>query len=694
MTSRTAARLAWGLCSLAIIGIVTVIPLKIVNGDAFTLNDVTQLLAFASIAAVGAVVASHQPGNPLGWIYCGLAVAAILLGGITSEYARYGLVTHPGSLPFARVAEWLTNWGWVPPLGVLMTFAFLLFPDGHLPSRRWRPVAWVAAAAISAMTVSFALQTVDYTDTLNRHVPNPYSTPGVAAFFDVAREVSALVFIACAILSVASMFVRYRRGGRDERQQLKWLMFAAVVLVLFISLPFEHGNETWTDGLLGVLLAFVPIACGIAILKYRLYDIDVVINRAVVFGALAAFITAVYVGIVVGIGALLGQGDRANAGLQIAATAVVALAFQPVRRAVQGFANRLVYGRRATPYDVMADFSRRMSGTLEVEQALPQMAEVAARGVGATSGRVRLFLPRGDERVVTWPEDAPGSEPTRAIEVRHQGEPIGEIAVSMAPGDALLPAEEGLLRDLASQAGLALHNVRLTDELEARLEELAIQADQLKTSRQRLVTARDAQRRGLERDIREGPRRQLTAIADGVARASDLAVHDADAAVSELDRLGERANDTLEGLRDLARGIFPPLLADKGIVPALDAHIRKVGVRATVEASPGLAGLRFDDQTEACVYFCCLQALQNVLRHAGNAATIVRLSAGPKVLTFEVVDRGPGFDPAATDRGMGLQIMQDRVDALEGELLVTSAPGAGTTVTGRIPARAVEAVTA
>jgi signal transduction histidine kinase len=342
----------------------------------------------------------------------------------------------------------------------------------------------------------------------------------------------------------------------------------------------------------------------------------------------------------------------------------------------------------------MADFSRRMSGTLEVEQALPQMAEVAARGVGATSGRVRLFLPRGDERVVTWPEDAPGSVPTRAIEVRHQGEPIGEIAVSMAPGDALLPAEEGLLRDLASQAGLALHNVRLTDELEARLEELAIQADQLKTSRQRLVTARDAQRRGLERDIREGPRRQLTAIAGGVGRASDLAVHDAEAAVSELDRLGERANDTLEGLRDLARGIFPPLLADKGIVPALDAHIRKVGVRATVEASPGLAGLRFDDQTEACVYFCCLQALQNVLRHAGNAATIVRLSAGPKVLTFEVVDRGPGFDPAATDRGMGLQIMQDRVDALDGTLEFVSSPGHGTSVIGRIPVPVVEAVTA
>ncbi len=152
-----------------------------------------------------------------------------------------------------------------------------------------------------------------------------------------------------------------------------------------------------------------------------------------------------------------------------------------------------------------------------------------------------------------------------------------------------------------------------------------------------------------------------------------------------------KVEDALQTLRELAHGIYPPLLADKGIVAALDAHIRKVGVRATLEVAPGLADLRFDDRTEACVYFCCLQALQNVVRHAGDTTAIVRLSAGPQVLTFEVVDRGAGFDPAATDRGMGLQIMQDRVDALEGSLEVVSAPGAGTTVTGRIRARALEA---
>jgi len=691
VTSRTTSRLAWGLCSLLLVAVAAAISLKLANGEAVTFVETTQLLAFGSIAVVGAFVASHRPGNALGWIYLGLAVTIVLVAGVTSDYAEYATITNPGSLPGGSVAEWLSNWMWVPPFGVLLTFTFLLFPDGHLPSRRWRPVAWAAAIGTAVMAVSFALESTDYTDARNRHVPNPYSTPAIAGFFDGARVVAAFVVLATAILCVASLFVRYRRGDREMRQQLKWLMFAAVLLVAFFALPVEHGDGSPIDAVQGILIALVPAACGIAILKYRLYDIDVVINRAVVFGSLAAFITLVYVGIVVGIGALLGRGGDADPGLQIAATAVVALAFQPVRRRVQRVANRLVYGQRATPYEVMADFSHRMAGTLEVDHALPQMAEAAARGVGAIAGRVRLFLPGGGERVVAWPPDAPASVPTRSIDVRYQGDPIGEIAVTKTPGDPLLPAEEELLQDLGAQAGLAMHNVRLTDELEVRLEELARQADQLRASRQRLVTARDAQRRGLERDIREGPRRQLTEIAGGVERAAALASGEPTAATEILDRLGERANDTLEGLRDLARGIFPPLLADKGIVPALDAHIRKVGVHATIEAAPGFADVRFNDQAEAAVYFCCLQALQNVLRHAGEGDAVVRLSAGPEVVTFEVADRGAGFDPTVTDRGMGLQIMQDRVDALDGTLEVTSAPGAGTTVTGRIRARALEA---
>jgi signal transduction histidine kinase len=154
----------------------------------------------------------------------------------------------------------------------------------------------------------------------------------------------------------------------------------------------------------------------------------------------------------------------------------------------------------------------------------------------------------------------------------------------------------------------------------------------------------------------------------------------------QLDPLVERANDTLDGLRDLARGVFPPLLADQGVVPALEAHIRKVGAHTTVEA-PDLAGRRFDADVEACAYFCCLQAIQNVLRHAGNAPSRVRLELDGEELAFEISDDGPGFDVAHTSRGMGLQIIQDRVDALEGSLAVRS-DGSGTTVAGRIPTAA------
>jgi signal transduction histidine kinase len=293
-----------------------------------------------------------------------------------------------------------------------------------------------------------------------------------------------------------------------------------------------------------------------------------------------------------------------------------------------------------------------------------------------------------------WPPNANGHDgPAETIPVAYQGKPVGEIVVTKPPNDPLTPGESELLDDLARQAGLALHNVRLTDELALRLQELAEQSAQLQISRQRLVTARDAQRRGLERDIRDGPERRLIEIGHRVREATSLVERDAPAAEELLDRLGEDANTTLEGLRDLARGIFPPLLADQGIVPALEAHIRKVGARATVEASPTFRRHRFDADTEACVYFCCLQAIQNVIRHAGNAPCTVHLDLDDVGLIFSVRDEGPGFDASGIPPGMGRQIMQDRVDALDGGLAIDAAPGRGTTVTIQLPLPVAEAVT-
>jgi hypothetical protein len=330
-------------------------------------------------------------------------------------------------------------------------------------------------------------------------------------------------------------------------------------------------------GILAIQLAIVtfPIATGAAILKYHLYDIDIVINRTVVYVTLAVFITGVYVAIVVGVGAMVGSSDSdPNAVLSITATAIVAIAFQPVRERVQRFANRVVYGKRATPYEVMADFGSRMAGTLEVDRALPELAQAAGVGVRASAARVRLALPGGDERIAIWPEGTQAPTWERTVEVRYEGEPIGEISVAKDPGDPLLPAERALLDDLAQQAGLALHNVRLTDELQARLDQLADQAEQLEGSRRRLITARDAQRRGLERDIREGPRRELEHIA-GVLSARPRSRRPRS---RPLTRWPSERTPRSRACAT-SRGIFPPLLADQGIVPALEAHIRKVGQR-------------------------------------------------------------------------------------------------------------------
>jgi signal transduction histidine kinase len=641
---------------------------------------VTMILTFST---TGLILATRRPENALGWLL--LAVGAILSIS-TGAYGRYSVLVEP--LPFGRPALALDQWTWVPAIGLMGTYTILLFPDGHLPSRRWRWLGWLAFTTIvmASASILFADSPIKASPTVE--IANPFAIHSLGAVFSALQFTIVLLPI-CLVASAVALVMRFRRSHGVERQQMKWLAFAGsviaglylVVMILGVFVVTETPQPAWLGNLQVLALfsfALIPISIGFAVLRYRLWDIDVVISKTVVFGLLVGFITVVYVAVVVGIGTLL--GDANNPALSIAATALVALLFGPVRERVRRFANRLVYGKRATPYEVMAGFAHRVSGSISVDQVLPEMAEVAARGVGARAARVRVTLPRAAERARTWPEDTDGPF-DRSLDVAYQGDVIGAIEVAMPAGEPLRPDAERLLDDLAAQAGLALHNVRLTEELAIRAGELAAQAEGLRISRERLVTARDAQRRGLERDIREGPERQLQEI------RSDLQTVTVEEPRAEerLDALTARANETLEGLRDLARGIFPPLLADQGVVAALEAHIRKVGANAKVHATPEFTADRFDADVEACLYFCSLQAIQNVLRHAGNAVCTVELDADGSVIRFALSDRGAGFDPATTPRGMGIDIMQDRIDALEGELVVTSAPGAGTTIEGTVP---------
>jgi signal transduction histidine kinase len=662
---------------------------------------------------VGAVIATRQPEHTMGWLMLGIGGGAGLTA-ILEIYAVTALRVFPGSLPFPGIALALTAGLWVPFIGMVGTFFILLFPDGHLPTPRWRPWAWFCATSMILVYTLLTLIPSRFTDLGYSDPASPGShgvrNPlGIEAFRPIAGVLTSSVFlIPIAIVGCAvAMIRRYRRSQGQERLQMKWfaasagLLAAGYLFAMVSSIPFTLLHKPTPDWINTVsslaILPFVliPIVVGVAILKYRLYDIDVVIKKTVVFGALAAFITLVYVAIVVGIGALIGSGGKPNLGLSIVATAVVAIAFQPVRERVQHLANRLVYGNRATPYEILSQFSDRVAENYATEDVLPKMARTVAEGTGAAHAEVWLRSATQLRLAGSWPEsemtvskphvEVDGQLPEfdgvdHAIAVRHQGELLGALTVTKPAGEPLTPGEEGLLADLASQAGLVLRNVGLSAELLARL-------DELKASRQRLVAAQDQERRRLERDLHDGAQQHLVALKTRLALAERLTERDPGKAEQLIAALEQEADDALDTLRDLARGIYPPLLADQGLLVALQAQADKAPIAVEVHGD-GIT--RYAQEIEAAVYFCCLEALQNVAKYANATRASVRIEPSAGEVAFSVADDGVGFDPNATGKGSGTQNMADRVEVLGGNLHVDSSPGRGTTVVGLIPAKLLE----
>ena len=672
------SRLAWGLWALGISGVVVAAAFGIADRRGAQWNGFTQVVAFFAVGTVGLVVAGHQPKNPLGWIYLAVWAGAGIMFGALSEFARWAAITDPAT-PGATLAAWIGNWVWVPIFVSLVTFPFLLFPDGHLPSPRWRPFARATVVLAVLWSISFALEGHDYTDALNRPSPNPYAIQGLVPFFDGARLVLGLLFIVVMGVAVASLVLRFRRGNGEEREQIKWLMFAGAATVIWFALPLNHGSGGWADFFQGFILALIPDSIGVAILKYHLYDIDLVLRKTLVFGVLAVFITLVYVAIVVGVGTAVGSSG--NPVLSGIAAAIVALAFQPVRRWGQRLANRLVYGKRATPYEVLSEFSSRLGEAYDPEDVLPRMARILADGTGSKRADVWLHVGETLRVAASWPDtgepthEVPAEPlPPGLVPVRHRDELLGALSVQKAPGESLTANESKLVDDLAAQAGLVLRNVALTEQLRMRLEDL-------RASRQRLVGAQDEERRKLERNIHDGAQQQLVALAVKQRLAASLLGKDDERAGVMLAELQSETNAALEDLRDLARGIYPPLLADRGLTAALEAQARKAALPVTVDAV-GIG--RFPQDVEATVYFCTLEALTNVAKYAGATRATVRLSNGNGQLRFEVTDDGRGFDTTSTGYGTGLQGMADRIAAVGGELEVRSAPGAGTTITGTV----------
>jgi signal transduction histidine kinase len=630
-----------------------------------------------TIPVIAFILASRRPRNPIGWL--GLAAGlALAVASFATSYGLRALVAAPGSLPAGDAAMWVSNAIWSIPTAAI-AFVFLLFPTGRLRSRRWRPAAWFVAAVFTlVLAAAMAVATRVYT--------RPFTSFASAQQPGVLRLELVLVPVAMAV-SVAAVTVRFVRSTGEERLQLKWFATAAaVVIVAFI--PSVLTSSAVTTVLLNVAFLGVNVSIAIAVLKYRLYDIDIVISKALQYGCLAAFITAVYAAVVVGVGTA--AGDQGSVWLSALAAALVAVAFQPVRLRAALLANRVVYGRRATPYQVLSEFARRIGGTYADDDVLPQMARIVAAGTGArqvvvwlragpelraeaSAGDPAATDPAAGPMLVTGAALPPMPDADTCVPIIYQGELLGAITIRMPKDEQLRPAGAQLVADVASQAGPVLSNAGLIAELRA--------------SRQRLITAQDEARRQLERNLHDGAQQDLVALAIKLRIAGTVLDEDPGQVKELLTGLQADIAGALANLRDLARGIYPPMLAELGLVAALGGQAAKSPVPVTVIA----AGIgRFPQDTEAAVYFCCLEALQNTAKYSAATAARITLSASDGALLFAVSDDGAGFDAARTAMGSGLRNMADRLAALGGRLEVESAPGAGTTVSGHLPVAQVE----
>jgi signal transduction histidine kinase len=426
-----------------------------------------------------------------------------------------------------------------------------------------------------------------------------------------------------------------------------------------------------------------------------------VITRGVVLVAVVGFVVIAYAVIVLGGGALFSDPTSAHGTLSILATAVVALCFDPVQTRLDALVSRSVYGGQLSPYEALRRFSGTLTGS-EPAEALPaRMAQVLAEGTGAEWSQVWIVVGEQPLLAATWPAGAQQAEEAadamsdpregeavgrRWLPVSHGGELLGVLVVQEHKHVPLTSVEERLFAGLASQAGLVLQGARLHTELELRLAELSTRADELRSSRQRLVDMQDNERRLLERDIHDGAQQHLVALAVNLRLAQTLAARSSPRAVAVLAGQKRAAADAIATLVHLSQGIYPPLLGEAGLAAALHAAVGTSVIPVQITAS-GMR--RYAADIEAAAYFCCLEALQNAAKHSG--ATLIRLSliGDHGDLQFSIEDDGTGFEPSRSPAGNGLANMRDRIESVGGTLTMESVPGSRTRVQVWIPVAAI-----
>jgi len=677
---RVAGAVAW--LAVALTGGTLVLALSagshpVPDGIANQALDVFLTVAFLPVPVLGAIVVANRVRNPFGWILC-VAGLATAFSGFAIAYAFRATVAAPGSLPGGELMAWLGAWTWVPSIPLLGTFGLLLFPDGRLPSRRWRPVAWLSVAMLAAIALSCALRPGPLEDFAA--LENPYAPSGavgaVAAGLDAAFALLPLSVVA----SAASLLVRARRAEGADRAQIRSVALAAPLLggsvALCGILALVLGDPSLSRLPEGMAILGVAAAAAVAIQRHRLYDIDVIVNRTLLYGGLTASVAGIYIVAVTALGALLGQPVRLAPALL--GTGIVAIVVQPLRNALQRWLDRAMHGDRHDPYRAVSRLGERLQSNVDPEAVLSTVVETVAEALRLPF--VAIELRRGGDFEVVASHGAERRGEPQRLPLIYRGEAVGRLAVRPRPGEDLTGADRRVLEGLAQQAGVAVHAVRLTADLQS--------------SRERLVTAGAEERRRLRRDLHDGLGPALAGIALKLDAVRNVLARDGRGADEMLADARDQAQEATADVRRLVDGLRPPALDELGLAAALRAHAERFGAaangdRAAAATLPRVS-VRVPDRlpvlpaaVEVAAYRIALEGLTNASRHAHAREVRLNLELDG-ALELEVTDDGRGI-PTGREAGVGLASMRERASELGGTLTVEPRPNGGTTVRARLP---------
>ncbi|MDQ6774598.1 MAG: GAF domain-containing sensor histidine kinase [Candidatus Dormibacteraeota bacterium] len=628
----------------------------------------------------GALAYMARPANRAAWL---LLVMASLLAigkgvgaGLSLASAGHPEVAHAwAAVVFVDAAGW----------GVLAAgvAVFVTFPDGKYQRRyeRWvvrgLQLAFVPVQLLQLLgsprvgTSQFGWAALD--------AISPIYVRGLDPVGAIAGAVITANLLA-VVPALALLLLRYRRFGTDQRRQIKWPLYAvSLSAISFAVLAFGPGPPTipfWVAATQYLITqALLPAGLAMGIVMHRALDIEDVIRRSVVYGALWAVIAAVYVMVAAAFGIAVGQ--RVPLALAVLLAIVATIFFQPARRRLERLADRLVFGPRLSGYELISQLGVRLQSTVAAEDVAGSVATAVQAGLGASWARVTLNRP--EPTAIAIAGTAPAV--TAAVELSAplvQGDRVvGVIECGPKVEGRYAAADQELLDTLGRQAALAIRNSQLSAELSGHLEELA-------ASRARLVQAEEVGRRRLERDLHDGVQQELVGVLARLGLARNQLRRDRDLAETTLREAQVDAQRALEGLQELARGIHPAILTDRGLIEAVEERATRMTVPVEVHANGLGQGARFPLELEGAAYFFVSEGLANILKYASASRVFVRFHFEPGQLVIEVADDGRGFDPAGVKKS-GLRGLEDRISALGGRVEVASRPGHGTALRAYLP---------